>query len=77
MLENNLVRDKERRKAKEKMNRLIDFRVKTKDYSRIKMDITGIIGRHQGLWCVYRRTRNIKWRIRQVWKYINRAIENF
>ena len=42
-MENNLVRDEERRKAKEKMNRLIDFRVKTKNYSWIKMDITGII----------------------------------
>ena len=47
MMENNLVRDEERRKAKEKMNRLIDFRVKTKDYSRIKMDITWTIRRHQ------------------------------
>ena len=36
-------------KKKKKMNRLIDFRVKTKEYSRIKMDITGIIGRHQRL----------------------------
>lgn len=60
-MDSNLVSDEERRKAKEKMNILMDFRVKTKDYSRIKMDITGIIGRHQRSWCVYRRTRNIKW----------------
>ena len=76
-MNNNLISDEEIRKAKEKMNRLIDFRVKTKNYSWIKMDITGIIGRHQRLWCVYRRTRNIKWRIRQVWKYINGEIENY
>ena len=42
-MNNNLISDEEIRKAKEKMNRLIDFRVKTKNYSWIKMDITGII----------------------------------
>lgn len=39
-MDSNLVSDEERRKAKEKMNILMDFRVKTKDYSRINMDIT-------------------------------------
>ena len=46
-MENNLISDEERRKEKEKMNRLMDFRIKTKNYSRIKMDITWTIGRHQ------------------------------
>lgn len=38
-MENNLISDEERRKEKEKMNRLMD--------SRIKMDITWTIRRHQ------------------------------
>ena len=42
-MENNLISDEERRKTKEKMNRLKDLRIKTKNYSRTKMDITWTI----------------------------------
>jgi len=47
MMDNNLISDEERKKAKEKMNRLMDFRIKIKIYSRIKMDITWFIRKHQ------------------------------
>ena len=40
MMENNLISDEERRKEKEKMNRFINLKILTKNYSRIKMDIT-------------------------------------
>ena len=45
MMENNLISDEERRK--EKMNRLMNLKILTKSYSRIKMDITWTIERHQ------------------------------
>jgi len=60
-MENNLISDEERRKEKEKMNRLMNLKILTKSYSWIKMDITWTIERHQRSWCVYRSTRNIKW----------------
>ena len=44
---NNLISDEERRKEKEKMNRLMNLKILTKSYSRIKMDITWTIERHQ------------------------------
>ena len=46
MMKNNLISDEERRKKRED-EQAYGFRVKTKNYSLIKIDITWAIGRHQ------------------------------
>ena len=58
-MENNLISDEERRK--EKMNRLMDSKLRLRTIHELRWILLGLFCWHQRSWCVYRRTRNIKW----------------
>ena len=60
-MENNLISDEERRKAKEKMNRLMDSELRLRTIHELRWILLGLFCWHQRSWCVYWRTRNIKW----------------
>ena len=60
-MENNLISEEERRKEKEKMKRLMDSELRLRTIHELRWILLGLFCWHQRSWCVYRRTRNIKW----------------
>ena len=60
-MENNLISEEERRREKEKMNRLMDSELRLRTIHELRWILLGLFCWHQRSWCVYRRARNIKW----------------
>ena len=77
MMENNLISDEERRKEKEKMNRLMDSELRLRTIHELRWILLGLsedIKDHD----VYIEGQEILSEMeRQVWKYINGEIENY
>ena len=61
MMDNNLISEEEKRKEKGKMNRLMDSKFWLRTIHELRWILLGLFCWHQSSWCVYRRTRNIKW----------------
>ena len=60
-MDNNLISEEERIKEKGKMNRLRDSELRLRTIHELRWILLGLFCWHQSPWCVYRRTRNIKW----------------
>ena len=60
-MDNNLISEEERRKEKEKMNKLMDSKFWLRTIHELRWILLGLFCWHQRSWCVYRMTRNIKW----------------
>lgn len=60
-MENILTSDDEKRKEKEKMNKLMDSKFWLRTIHELRWILLGIFCWHQRSWCVYWGTRNIKW----------------
>ena len=77
MMGNNLISDEERRKEKEKMNRLMDSELRLRTIHELRWILLGLsedIKDHD----VYIEGQEILSEMeRRVWKYINGEIENY
>ena len=76
-MENNLISEEERRKEKEKINRLMDVELRLWTIHELRWILLGLFCWHQRSLCVYRRKKILSEMERQVWKYINGEIENY